>query len=83
VALKYEASTSVLVADVDCTIDSELCETYGVESYPSLKYFFRGSKEAHAYKKGQDEYRLGCDCVFVSAEAPRQAYRGSLKTNLM
>lgn len=35
----YEGSTTVLVADVDCTAAGEkLCATHGVEGYPTIKW---------------------------------------------
>mmetsp|Transcript_3337 Transcript_3337/g.12086 ORF Transcript_3337/g.12086 Transcript_3337/m.12086 type:complete len:201 (+) Transcript_3337:60-662(+) len=35
---EYEGS-SVLVADVDCTVEKDLCEKYEVRGYPTVKYF--------------------------------------------
>eukprot|EP01061_Rhynchopus_euleeides_P027963 TRINITY_DN454_c0_g2_i1.p1 TRINITY_DN454_c0_g2~~TRINITY_DN454_c0_g2_i1.p1 ORF type:complete len:218 (+),score=98.47 TRINITY_DN454_c0_g2_i1:71-655(+) len=35
----YEASSSVLIGDVDATIHQELATKYGVQGYPTLKYF--------------------------------------------
>jgi len=47
------------IADVDCTQDHSktLCKKYNVESYPTLKYFFKGfSKDGDAYE-GPREYK--------------------------
>jgi len=37
---KYEGSTSALVGDVDCTAEDSkaLCETHGVEGFPTIKW---------------------------------------------
>jgi thiol-disulfide isomerase/thioredoxin len=40
-AEQYSSSSSVLIGSVDCTAveAKELCEDYGVQGYPTLKYF--------------------------------------------
>eukprot|EP00617_Octactis_speculum_P000997 CAMPEP_0185791542 /NCGR_PEP_ID=MMETSP1174-20130828/158430_1 /TAXON_ID=35687 /ORGANISM="Dictyocha speculum, Strain CCMP1381" /LENGTH=168 /DNA_ID=CAMNT_0028486501 /DNA_START=156 /DNA_END=662 /DNA_ORIENTATION=+ len=35
---EYEGDATKLVGDVDCTTEDELCETYGVQGFPTLKY---------------------------------------------
>jgi len=36
---KYKGSTTALVADVDCTAEGKpLCETHGVEGFPTIKW---------------------------------------------
>jgi len=35
----YEASSSVVIADVDCTVEQELCQRFDVKGYPTIKYF--------------------------------------------
>jgi protein disulfide-isomerase-like protein len=36
---EFASSTTALVADVDCTTEGqELCETYGIQGYPTLKW---------------------------------------------
>jgi len=56
---EYEGSASALVADVDCTTDGgkELCETHGVQGYPSIKWGepsalvdYEGDRELEALK---------------------------------
>jgi len=37
-ASEYEGS-SVLVADVDCTVEQDLCQRFEVQGYPTIKYF--------------------------------------------
>ena len=36
---EYAASSSVIVADVDCTVEQDLCSEYDVKGYPTIKYF--------------------------------------------
>ena len=36
---EYADSSSVVVADVDCTVESDLCGEYDVKGYPTIKYF--------------------------------------------
>lgn len=56
---EYAASSSVLIADVDCTAEGEsLCDEHGVQGYPTIKYFKDGSKEGEKYNGGRDLYSL-------------------------
>jgi protein disulfide-isomerase A6 len=36
---EYSSSSSVIVADVDCTVEQDLCSNYDVKGYPTIKYF--------------------------------------------
>jgi len=36
---EFASSSSVVVADVDCTVEQDLCSEYGVSGYPTIKYF--------------------------------------------
>jgi len=56
---EYEGSASALVADVDCTSDGgkDLCETQGVQGYPTIKWGepsalqdYEGDRELSALK---------------------------------
>uniref|UniRef100_A0A7S0HA67 Thioredoxin domain-containing protein n=1 Tax=Hanusia phi TaxID=3032 RepID=A0A7S0HA67_9CRYP len=49
----YLASSSVLIGDVDCTSENELCSKYGVSGYPTIKYFPTGDKEGKPYNGGR------------------------------
>jgi thioredoxin-like negative regulator of GroEL len=46
--------SSVVVADVDCTVETDLCSTHGVSGYPTIKYFKDGAKEGESYSGGRD-----------------------------
>jgi len=52
---EYASSSSVVIADVDCTVEQDLCSTYDVKGYPTIKYF---TSETDA--KG-DDYSGGRD----------------------
>ena len=45
-------SSSVVIASVDCTAEGneDLCQQYGVQGYPTLKYFKDGSEEGEDYQ---------------------------------
>jgi len=54
-AKTYEGSANVLVADVDCTAAGEpLCERFGVEGFPTIKYFNPPDDEGENYEGGRD-----------------------------
>lgn len=51
---KYENSKKVLIGDVDCTGAGEpLCKKYGVQGYPTLKYFNPPDTEGETYDGGR------------------------------
>jgi hypothetical protein len=50
-AQEYADSSSVLIADVDCTADGkDLCEKHGVSGYPTIKTFSPGSDDGESYE---------------------------------
>jgi protein disulfide-isomerase A6 len=71
---EFEGSKSVLVADVDCTVESDLCSDNGVRGYPTIKYKKDG--EWQDYSGGRDfeslksftEENLGATCDVSSLE---------------
>jgi len=46
---EYASSSSVVIADVDCTVEQDLCSKYDVKGYPTIKYF-----TAEVDEKGAD-----------------------------
>lgn len=48
----YAKSKDVVIADVDCTVHQQLCQTNGVQGYPSIKYYIAGS--SNDYRGGRD-----------------------------
>merc|ERR1719380_368676 len=52
---QYKGSRTVLIADVDCTVHQGLCGEYGVQGYPTVKYFLKdGPKGGQDYQGGRD-----------------------------
>merc|ERR1719146_501715 len=50
---EFEGSDSALVADVDCTAGGkDLCETHGVQGFPTIKY--GDPSDLQAYEGGRD-----------------------------
>lgn len=47
-------SSSVVVADVDCTVEADLCSKFDVKGYPTIKYFKDGDTTGEAYNGGRD-----------------------------
>jgi len=44
----------VIVGDVDCTVETKLAERFGVNGYPTLKFFKAGPSSAEDYNGGRD-----------------------------
>eukprot|EP00300_Choanocystis_sp_HF-7_P043437 c9996_g1_i1.p1 GENE.c9996_g1_i1~~c9996_g1_i1.p1 ORF type:complete len:156 (+),score=46.98 c9996_g1_i1:28-468(+) len=36
---EFQGHSSVLIGDVDCTVEQDLCGRFGVKGYPTVKYF--------------------------------------------
>lgn len=52
---KYADNKNIVVADVDCTQEKDLCSKYGVKGYPTIKYFTTGTDAmGDAYEGGRD-----------------------------
>jgi len=52
---EYEASSSVVIGDADCTVEKELCSKFGVQGYPTIKTFTQeGGKDGEAYNGARD-----------------------------
>jgi len=67
----FEGSKTVVIGDVDCTVEKDLCSKYGVQGYPTIKYFtgataaegdsYEGGRDFDSLKKFADE-SLGPSC---------------------
>jgi len=64
-------SDKVLIGDVDCTVEKDLCSQYGVKGYPTIKYFTGATApDGDKYEKGRSfeelktfaEENLGPSC---------------------
>jgi len=49
---EFADSKTVLIGDVDCTVEKALCSKYDVKGFPTIKVFNDGSEEA--YEGGRD-----------------------------
>lgn len=49
----FAGSKTVLIGDVDCTVEKDLCSKFGVRGYPTIKSF-TGNPEGDAYEGGRD-----------------------------
>jgi len=49
---EYSGSSSLVIADVDCTVEKDLCSKYKVSGYPTIKYWVDG--EIKDYQGGRD-----------------------------
>jgi thioredoxin-like negative regulator of GroEL len=52
---EYKSSKTVVIGDVDCTQHQDLCQKYGVQGYPTIKYFTGAtSAQGDSYNGGRD-----------------------------
>jgi thioredoxin-like negative regulator of GroEL len=68
----FADSKTVLIGDVDCTIEKDLCSRFGVRGYPTIKYFtgataadgdtYEGGRDFDSLKAFADE-SLGPSCA--------------------
>merc|ERR1719281_1820305 len=59
---EYEGSSSGLVADVDCTADGkDLCETVGVQGFPTIKWGDPSDLQDYEGGRGFDELEKFAD----------------------
>ncbi|KAH6582348.1 hypothetical protein BASA60_001953 [Batrachochytrium salamandrivorans] len=54
----WKATYVCVVADLDATTASAISSTYGIESYPTIKFFAAGSAEPVNYEGARDEASL-------------------------
>ena len=64
---EFKSSKTVLIGDVDCTVEKDLCGKYGVRGYPTIKYFKDGDEDGQDYQGGRDYASLK---KFVEDEFP-------------
>ena len=50
---EFAGSKTVLIGDVDCTVEKDLCSKYGVRGYPTIKSF-TGNPDGDPYEGGRD-----------------------------
>merc|ERR1712146_659557 len=52
----YADSSSVLIADVDCTTDGgkPVCDSRGVQGFPTIKYYTAEKPDGEKYNGGRD-----------------------------
>ncbi len=53
VAKAYDGESGVVIAKCDCDAHKDVCSKYGVQGYPTLKWFLKGNKEATEYEGGR------------------------------
>lgn len=76
-AKEFADSKTVLIADVDCTVEKSVCSQYGVRGYPTIKYFsgataaegdkYEGARDFASLKKFASE-NLGPSCSFENKD---------------
>jgi protein disulfide-isomerase A6 len=72
---EFADSKTVLIGDVDCTVHKDLCGKFGVQGYPTIKYF-TGNPEGESYEGGRDfdslkafaTESLGPSCSFANLD---------------
>ena len=73
---EFNSGSKVLIADVDCTAGGkDLCEKYGIQGFPTVKYFNPPDDEGEDYERGRgfDELKafaekLGPSCSAATIE---------------
>merc|ERR1719422_415540 len=58
-AAEYEGSSSVVIADVDCTSTGgqSVCQENGVSGYPTIKYWKDGAEEKYQGGRSYDQLK--------------------------
>jgi uncharacterized coiled-coil protein SlyX len=83
---EFKDSETILIADVDCTTaeGNPLCETMGVEGYPTLKYGDPNALEKYTWARDYDslkkfvETELGPTCGPYNLELCNDAQKGEI-----
>jgi len=51
----FNGVSNVVIGDADCTVERDLCSTYGVKGYPTIKYWAPDSpQDGTKYAGGRD-----------------------------
>lgn len=45
-----------VIAEVDCTVEKDLCDKFGVKGYPTIKYFSNGKSSDYTKGRSQKEF---------------------------
>ena len=85
---EYAGSSSVLIADVDCTVETDLCSEKGVSGYPTIKYYTADTgKDGADYSGGRSfddlkahvEDKLAAKCFLDDQEGCTDKEKGYIK----
>lgn len=80
---EYEGSSSVIIGEVDCTEEGELCQEFAIQGYPTIKYFTKETpKDGEAYNQGRslealrtfvkDNLEVKCDVEDPTGCTPKE-----------
>jgi len=81
-------SKTVLIGDVDCTVEDVLCAKYGVTGYPTIKYFTSETAEDGDVYEGPRDFNgllafaddnLGPTCSPATMEVCDEEQKATLK----
>eukprot|EP01132_Coremiostelium_polycephalum_P010765 gene10765-13182_t len=73
VANTFANDNDVVIAKVDCDAHKDLCSTYGISGYPTLKYFPKDNKEGVKYEQGRE---VDTFVNFINKEAGTKRLKG-------
>lgn len=55
---KYDGHSAVVIGDMDCTQHQSTCGKYGVQGYPTIKWFEANNESPKDYQGGRDAAAL-------------------------
>jgi len=65
---EFESASSVVVADVDCTKEQDLCSKQGVQGYPTIKYWSAGEKKDYSGGRDFDSLKKHAESLEVKCD---------------
>ena len=72
---------AVVVGDVDCTVETELCSDYGVSGYPTIKYFTAETDDkGDSYDGGRDFDALKAHAESIETKCSAEDGEGCVST---